>query len=350
MSKDKQIFTPKQPLPLASQALVGDIFEAPMGRNQLVPGGVQPPDYGDIMQLQPGELGYGDVIALRELGDTMSKTAAAVPSFAKPIIDRMPVEVVGTRSKGEFAPSKTPELQAVNGIVTARTDLSRIGIVSRSAQDATIDTAVTAARMVELGRRSLGKYGPNDNLPFVFCQNGLLHSVQGLREGAGAKVSLVKQLMFNQIATRPFKNYISSTIPPAGGTVNLTTLFPPDELFELLFFVVIVSNSVLQNNQGKVYQLAPRPGTGGTPGTPYYTAQFSTGGGGMAGMIMLPSREVDGNYYPQTVKVNNNTVVPANSQDIYFTISGNDGVNDSLTVIAVGNDDWYYKTIEQRML
>lgn len=341
------------------QRMVGDVFQAPIDASMQVEDGGAPPMYGDILDLDPASLSVGDLYALEAMGDVYEVGALQVPTAGaanpKPQVFAGKPMVITNPQLG--APKPRPAPRTVNaqvalGRATSRMRLAGAGIATPGGQQSAMATAEMVARFNRLGKQSLGILGPNDYLPFSYAEKGRLHALSNIREGAAATAATVKIAMQQQLAIPylPYRRWSASVIPAVGGTVNLTSVLPVSltDQYGFFFFVVRLSSTMLNSNPSKLLTVQLTEGTGGAVSRSYQKHEVSYDSDGVVELVIMPGFEVQGNYWPRML-VGQNTGVPATVRDVNFTVTGNDGTSDNLTVFGIGPDDWYWKKMMARL-
>lgn len=324
--------------------LTGDVFESPMQAGEYVEGGAVPPDYGDPLDITAEALSIGDVLALEGLGDPSEQGFLALPNAFTSVRTRP----TGLSTK---AGPRTVNAVVAQGRNNAKAQLALAGIGNPAVQRTAMDTALMTARLARLGDRAAGKIAPSDMLPFSYAEKGRLHMLNNIREGAGCRADILKIYLQQQLVppSLPFRRFISSTIPAAGATVDLTAALPATSAaYNFLVFVVRMSSTLLNSNPSKTLTLTVSEGTGGVVSNTYQQHVVSYDTDGVVQLVIIPGYPVSGNYWPRLL-TGQNTGVVGTTRNLNFTVTGNDGTSDNLTIFGIGPDDFYWRQFMNRL-
>jgi hypothetical protein len=339
--------------------LIGDINAAPIDSRTFVEGGAAPPEYGDALDIDPQDLSVGDVYSLEDMGDPFETGAFAPPSAfstfsGQPKVFMRPQHTGFDRGTLVQKPSpRTTNAIVALGRKNASMMMTRAGVSSKGSQATLQNMAETTARLNRLGARALGKIAPSDFLPFSYAEMGRLHTVRRIREGAGLGAETLRTYLNAQLLPPylPFRRQIASAILPIGGTLNLAAFLGAASTaqYGAIMFIVRLSAPYLTLNPNKVLTLSLSSGVGGVVAQNYQEHIVSYDRDGVCQLFIVPGFQVDGNYWPRLLPLSNGNGVPANTLDINFTLTGNDGTSDTLTVFAIGPDDFYYRQMMNRL-
>lgn len=339
--------------------LTGDLYDdgpVPMTPGYISADGSMMPAYGDLADIMPGQITQGDLIKLQMMG-TGDLTDLSMPWDMSLTGDISKKSVVMRGTKTPTAPpagvGKRPGLTTTDarsaGVLNARAQLLGAGISARSSQDGLLSSAISAAQLAGLGNRALGKFNPTDRLSFVSAPTGLLHQVDGLREGTGAQAFAVKQLLIQQYFTLPYKAFWTATTPAANSSINLKPSFPLNTNVPIVAIVVRFSAPELTANKSKVIGVQLASGVGGVQDTVYYRAITSYDDSGTCTLIFLPALQVDGEYFPTLLTGRRDSVL-ANDRDVFINVTGNDGTSDNFSIGVLGGGHNYVNGLLTRLL
>lgn len=329
--------------------LVGDLTDASSTNDRILPGATFLPGFGDITDLL--HVGQGDVtdygaIALEGMGDIV-KAATMSPL---PGLPRVPSSL-GAPKPGTSTTlvGASPSLSAQQvGLLSARAALMRGGLNSKGEQDAIIRAAATAQNLSELGKLVNGGYGRNSILPFFSLGRGQLTSVNTLRRGAGFKASSLGWHLMKQEAVYPYKEFAASLAPTSGTPFYFTAGLPADQNVPVTAILLKLSANPLTANRTKLFTINLSYSTGAGPVRNIYGAKVSYDEFGMATMMFYPAQQIDGDWF-LTEKTALNSTTPALVENVGFTITGCDGVNDWATALLLGPGNEYIASLRSNI-
>lgn len=246
------------------------------------------------------------------------------------------------------ADGRRPSSRSV-GIIKGRSVLERHGIGSKSQQDGALQTALVTANMNALGRTAAGLMNPDDVVPFINWQKGRLIAIRTIRDTAAMRARTLRYFLNRTQEVLPYRVQIASAIPAIGGTVDITAALAQANVDYPIFAILVsVGTTNFQRNDAAVLSVSLREGAGGVFTRDIWSVDAAYSNDNNISFVGFPTVESEGEFFPKILTARRDTV-PANSLNVGIQLQGNDGVNDRVTITALGYNHEYITQLLKRL-